>query len=182
MTTQSYDAVCWYEYLKVFPETDSKGFLQQCSGQAKAKQEQIQNPSEQNKKFFKTYPDKKAKMYGEWMAGPMGGLPSDYNSKCQKYMTDSTAEPPSDESDALRDSNSANAYPFKALAYCMMNVLREKHGDEAIEAVKNERTHKYKYWMTTLLDRDNEFRARHGAEPLKLVKEVSWGNMRLFKS
>lgn len=37
---------------------------------------------------------------------------------------------------------------------------------------KGEITHSKKDWMQTLLDRDNEFRARHGVESLQVNREV----------
>lgn len=170
MSGRAFGAVCWYENLKQFPNTHSKQYGQ-CSSTADQLQKQIENPSEQNQIYFKTYPDKKAEFYGDSMRdNAISKIPEEYKSACEKYLKDPNAELSANEGEALNDQGAD--YPFKAFSYCLMQTLRKKHGDEAIEAVKNERTVKHKNWMKTLLDRENEFRARHGVEPLKLVKDV----------
>ncbi|ODM99598.1 Golgi-associated plant pathogenesis-related protein 1 [Orchesella cincta] len=149
MSTRAYDAVCWYVNLKQFPNTNSNGFMS-CQGQAQSVVSQISS-------------DDDAKQYfGPWMIQlAMTGLPDDWPTICNDYLTDSAKTPPSDEKDALNDAD-PNDYPFKGFAYCMMNKLRSKFGEKAIKAVEDEMTHRTKDWRKTLLDRDNEFRARHG--------------------
>jgi len=166
MCVRAYDAVCWYEHLKQFPETHSDTY-NKCQGQA-----QFQMDSVNTNTFFNDYPDQKEPSFGQWLNDQtMGLLPDQYKSKCGKYLSDAKAEPPADESDALNDG--ANKYPYRAYAYCMIKTLRDTFGDKAIDAVKSEKTHSRKNWMQTLLDRDNEWRARHGVEPLQLVKDLT---------
>lgn len=45
MTVRAYDAVCWYEALKVFPNTNTKAF-NRCTGQAASLVKQITSDSE----------------------------------------------------------------------------------------------------------------------------------------
>lgn len=168
MVTRGYDSVCWYENLKSFPETNTKGF-NQCVGQAAQTQKFIENPEQQNREYMEFKEGNDIELYQDNMK--LDGLPADYSSKCDKYLKNPNEAPTSDESEVIKGKNKYD-YPFKALAYCLISTLREKHGEKAIDAVKNERTHKRKHWMQTLLDRENEFRARHGAEPLKLNKEL----------
>lgn len=97
-------------------------------------------------------------------------IPAQYNNNCGQLLTTPTAAATSDESDALNDRG--YDYPYKAFAYCLMNTLRQTHGDKAITAVKKEITHTRKNWKKTLLDRDNEFRARHGVQKVELMHEV----------
>lgn len=166
MGVRAYEAVCWWENLKQFPKTDTKGF-NQCTTQAEQQMNSILT-----KDFFKENPNLRTEYFGKWINDmAMKALPSVYEEKCEATLKDAKMTPASDESDALNDGG--NDYPYKAFAYCMMHTLREEHGDEAINDVKNERTHSKKNWMKTLLDRENEFRARHGVEPLQLVKDVS---------
>jgi len=168
MSVRSYDAVCWYENLKQFPNTHSDTYSN-CQGQAAFQQNYINTDD-----FFKQNPDQKESSFGSAIHDEaMSGLPTKYMSDCGQYLTDAKAEPPADESDALNDGG--NKYPYRAFAYCLMKSLRDTYGKEAIEAVKNEKTHSRKNWMQTLLDRDNEFRARHGVEPLQLVKDLNDG-------
>jgi hypothetical protein len=54
-----------------------------------------------------------------------------------------------------------------------MKTLRGKHGDKAIEAVKNERTVSIEPWMNAIHTRLNEFREHHGAKPLGLSQELT---------
>jgi len=170
MSVRAYDAVCWYEHLKQFPETSSDTY-NTCQDQAKG---QMDNINKDEDGFFAKYPDKKEEYFGKWVDDmTMGLLPDKYKSKCSKYLKDAKAEPPADESDALNDGS--NKYPYRAFAYCLMKTLRDAHGKEAIEAVKTEKTHSRKNWMQTLLDRDNEWRVRHGVEPLQLVKDLNDG-------
>jgi len=170
MGNRAYGAVCWYENLKAFPETHSKNYGM-CSTAVDNIPKEITNPSAQNKKYFEFYPEKKETWYGERVPNMLGRLPAEYKSSCEQYLKDPKADPPADESDAVNDGG--NDYPYKAYTYCMMKTLRDKHGDDAIQAVKDERTHSLKHWMTTLLDRENEFRKRHGAEQLTLSKDLN---------
>jgi len=166
MSTRSYDAVCWYENLKQFPKTHSKDY-NKCAGKQKFQMNQIMTND-----FFVKNADKKEEYFGKWSEEKViVALPAPYKEACTKYLKDAKAEPPADESDTLNDGG--NKYPYKAYAYCLMMVLRKEHGDEANEAVKNERTHTKKHWMKTLNDRENEFRARHSSEPLQLSDELN---------
>lgn len=56
---------------------------------------------------------------------------------CYKYLKDNKASPPSDESDALKDEKKDKNYPFKALAYCLIGVMKKRHGSKSIDAVVN---------------------------------------------
>lgn len=169
MASKAYDAACWYENLKNFPNTNTKQYLN-CGGALEFQKKQVLTT---NQDYFAFYPDKKVTAFGEWNMANMGSdkIPIQYNTNCVAPLKDPKATPTSDESDALNDGG--NDYPYKAFAYCMLNTLRQTHGDKAIEAVKNERTKQLQDWMKTLNDRDNEFRARHGSPPLGVVEEVS---------
>jgi len=160
------DSVCWYENLRVFPDTDTKGF-NGCTGQAKFQKNFVMTTP-----IFATYPQMRLSSFGKAIQDQViGAYPSQYQSNCGKFLDDPKAATSVNEGDVLNDQG--NEYPFKAFAYCFMNTLRQTHGDGAIDAVKNEVTHVKKNWMATALDRQNEFRARHGVEPLQLVKELN---------
>ncbi|CAL8110967.1 unnamed protein product [Orchesella dallaii] len=162
MSVRAYDLVCWYEKLKQFPNTDSDGYTMQCFGQAEGVKKQITD-------------DDMAKQYfGDWMIQlAMSGLPEEYGSTCDAYLMDADKAPAVDESDALNDGQEGSTYPFQGFSYCLLTKLRKKFGEKAIQAVKDEKTHQKKHWMSTLLDRDNEFRARHGSPPFKLIRELN---------
>lgn len=132
MSSKAYDAVCWYENLKQFPNTHSKDY-NNCAGMVAFQKKQVMTT---NQDYFKTYPDKKEMSFGEWVAKnemKPEKIDVQYNKECGGYLKDPKAQPASDEGDSLNDGG--NEYPYKAYAYCLMSTLREKHGDEAIEAV-----------------------------------------------
>ncbi|CAL8068384.1 unnamed protein product [Orchesella dallaii] len=156
----AYDAVCWYETLKNFPKTNSKGFGK-CGTTCSQMKSQVMKYDEPKQKEY----------FGKFLAQHgFGSIPSQY-STCESVLISGATETSDDESDALRDGK--QEYPFRAFAYCMMKALRSKHGDKAIEAVKAEKTHSKKHWMETLLTRDNEFRALHGSPPLKRISPLN---------
>ncbi|CAL8068382.1 unnamed protein product [Orchesella dallaii] len=156
MSSQAYEAVCWYEYQKIFPNTNTKAYTQ-CTTQSIQKKDDIQKriPVDQQQEYF-----------SKWMPSTMGVLPSAYASKCGSLLESGTSETSDNEGDVLRDQG--NVYPFRAFAYCMMKTLRERNGEEAIQAVKDERTHSLKDFASTLLERENAFRALHGSKPMQL--------------
>ncbi|CAL8121528.1 unnamed protein product [Orchesella dallaii] len=156
----AHKAACWYEYLKQFPKTDAKAgglCLITCDFQ---------------KESAKKYDGDRGKnAFISGVSGqPMESLPSEYASNCNADLKSASADSSTDESDALNDGK--QKYPFRAFAYCLMKTLRSRNGAKAIEAVKSERTHYTQDWRQTLLDRDNEFRARHGANPLVRIAEL----------
>jgi hypothetical protein len=59
----------------------------------------------------------------------------EYQTACKKYLNKPKANPQADENEALNDGE--RDYPFKGFFYCMINVLRERHGDKLIEEIKN---------------------------------------------
>lgn len=63
MSSRAYDAVCWYENLKQFPETHSKGYSD-CKGQVAFQKNQVLTS---NKEYFAAYPDKQESAFGEWV-------------------------------------------------------------------------------------------------------------------
>jgi len=167
MSIRAYDAVCWYENLKQFPNTHAKEY-NKCGGQQKYQKNEIETNA-----FFKgDNAGMKEEYFGKWTDDKViGKLPKPYKDACSKYLKDSKAQPSDDESDALNDPE--KEYPYRGYAHCLMHTLREQHGDDAITAVKSEKTHTRKNWMQAINDRENEFRARHGSDPLKLVKDLN---------
>jgi len=162
MGVRAYDAICWYENLKQFPKTDTHQYLQ-CADSASFQNDYIKKTMSSD--------DQRKEYYGKWIdEKAMGNIPTKYKSQCSKYLKDADASPLSDESAAINDAG--NEYPFKAFAYCLISTLRSNHGDAAVEAVKSERTVSRKHWKQTLLDRDNEFRARHGVGPMVRMKDL----------
>lgn len=165
MVTTAYEAVCWYEYLKVFPKTDRDSF-NKCTKKAVGSQHAVKrlNPKTEEKAIE----DYQVQINH---INLLAKLPSEYNAKCGKYIEKHDAQPEYNEAQTLKDNNAEN-YPFKALAYCLISTLGDKHGAEAIEAVEDERTLGHKDWRELIGNRENEFRARHGAKPLKQEKEL----------
>jgi hypothetical protein len=159
MAATAYEAVCWYELLKKFPPKSP--LKVQCLGKARFEVEQAK----------KMKPAEMPKLFGERLKqNPMSKLPDKYKA-CEKYLKDVKAKPDGDESDVLKDGK--KEYPLKAFSYCMMSTLKKVNGDKAIKAVKSEITHSQKEWKQTLLDRENEARARHGVQPLKMLDELT---------
>ncbi|ODM99592.1 Golgi-associated plant pathogenesis-related protein 1 [Orchesella cincta] len=161
MGVRAYDSICWYEKLKRFPETDSKGFLRECFGKAENVKKQINGD------------DMALKYFGEWMIQlAMKRLPQEYGQSCNVYLQNPSKPYPVDLKKVLNDGQS-RPYPFEGASLCLLNVLREKHGEKATTAVFDEKTGPKKHWISVFLARDNEFRARHGSPPFQLVKELN---------
>ncbi|CAL8110968.1 unnamed protein product [Orchesella dallaii] len=161
MSIRAYDSICWFEKLKRFPQTDSKGYLQECYGKAENVKSQLKG-DDMAKKYF-----------GDWMIQlAMRRLPSEYGQRCNTYLQNPSVPFASSLRNVLNDGQNG-AFPFQGFAYCLLNVLREKYGEQATTAVANEKTVSGKYWINVMLDRDNEFRARHSSPPLQLVTELN---------
>ncbi|ODM94159.1 Golgi-associated plant pathogenesis-related protein 1 [Orchesella cincta] len=163
MASLAYESVCWYETLKQFPNTNSKGF-NHCNTLSKQMKKQVMDQMDDE--------DEQKKYFGQFMTDmAMGSLPAVYASTCNGDLASGSADTSENESDVLNDQG--QEYPFRAFAYCMMKTLQNQQGDEAIQAIKDEKTHARKHWMTIILDRDNEWRARHGAKPLTLNGDLN---------
>lgn len=94
--------------------------------------------------------------FGKWTDSMhMHQIPEEYSDKCSEYLKNAKSTPKYNEGDALADQNQ-KGYPFQAFAYCMLHTLRARHGDQAIEDVKNERTHARKNWKTVIFERQND--------------------------
>ncbi|CAL8068374.1 unnamed protein product [Orchesella dallaii] len=162
MACTAFETVCWYENLKQFPHTNTKGF-NGCTTQSKQMKKQVMDQM--------TDEDEQKKYFGQFMEEmAMQSLPSEYASNCNGDLTSGSSSTTDDESDVLNDQQ--QEYPFRAFAYCMMKTLKSKHGQEALEAIKDEKTHSRKHWKQVLLDRDNEFRALHGSQPFKRLTDL----------
>jgi len=162
MGAQAYQVVCWYETLKQFPRTNSTGFMD-CTGGGTGFAMMAPSMGDQTAQI---------QFFGSSMVSDaMPILPPEY-SNCNQYLNDYQSQFPVDEGDAIND-NHHGPYPFQGYSYCMMNTLRRKFGDQAIQQVKDEKTHSTKPWMQSIFDRDNEWRRRHGVPGFELNNELS---------
>lgn len=133
MSARAYGAVCWYENLKQFPKFNLDNYSN-CSDQVQSQKRRVLDSSPED---YSDIPGKQEGAFGSWVAeaafGPESGIPIQYSQICGSFLKDSKASSSIDEGDAVNDGG--KDYPYKGFAYCLMNALRQKHGDKAIEAV-----------------------------------------------
>ncbi|CAL8068617.1 unnamed protein product [Orchesella dallaii] len=92
-----------------------------------------------------------------------------YRRACEQYVDNENSKPAKDYSAILRDSGD---YPFKALAYCMLQTVEKRNGKNDLAALKS---HMWspKSFHQSIIDRENENRKRHGVPALKLDSELN---------
>lgn len=167
--------MCWYEYLKDYPNVNGPSSYLDCGGMLEFQRQFLMGQFETNKQYyFDLYPETKYTAFGDANVDNMKKLPDQYVTNCLSLLQEPRTKPTVNESDAMNDGDRKDDYPFKSFAYCMMNTLRRRHGDKAIEAVKNERTYATQDWKQSFVDEENLLRARHGSQPLKLNEEVRY--------
>ncbi|ODM96328.1 Golgi-associated plant pathogenesis-related protein 1 [Orchesella cincta] len=158
MVVRTHQGVCWYEYLKVLPNTNSRKFGN-CYIQAPNVLKQIVSQNLDDKYF------------GDWMIDlAMVHTPKHYHN-CNIYLKDPQKPPKTDHSDTLLESTDGS-YPFRGFVHCLVDNLEKTHGKKALSDLKR-KFGKEEHWKEVFLNRENEFRKRHGSEPLKLAKQLS---------
>lgn len=175
MLVKAYDAVCWFEALKKFPDTKVEMF-NECGGSAQftvdlnsAARKINVNANLTESKVLKDFNT-------AFENFPLSKIPREYAGNCTKFLW-SPLEPLPQEmeahvkQDVLKDSGID--YPFRAFSHCMMLNLRKINGDNAIESVMKERTHGQLDWKLTFHTRHNEYRALHKVDLYNFSQELS---------
>jgi uncharacterized protein YkwD len=160
MASRAYEAVCWYEYIKIFPKTQNKKY-NKCSGQSIQVKKQVKGDESQQPKTFGSFMG---------MLDTMSKIPSEY-AACNDELASASSETTLNEGETIGDQGQTG-YPLRAFTYCMMKTLRDKNGKEATDAVKEEKSGQRKHWTTVISERDNQYRARHGVPALQMTQNL----------
>ncbi|ODM94232.1 Golgi-associated plant pathogenesis-related protein 1 [Orchesella cincta] len=160
MVVDAYESVCWYEYLKQFPNTDNSAY-QKCGTQSSQIQADALEEADGTEKDY----------FIKNLSSEMDKLPSDYE-ECSSLLASATPDyKKASRNDPLKDGGQKN-YPFRGFSKCLMKTLEKRHGPQALKAVDDERISGSKSVTGALLERTNQWRALHGVEPLKLLKDL----------
>ncbi|CAL8068599.1 unnamed protein product [Orchesella dallaii] len=182
MITKAGKGVCWIEKLNKMPPIDNQGVNwgtcdmnmkfddDQYSSLLKTQQDNIRGQGFDPEKFSDMINNAVMDNLKQFVRQKFDQLPHTYQS-CQNYVDDEKATPAKDYSSILRDQ-SGGAYPWKAVAHCLMQVMESENGADSVRDLKNNMA-RPKPFHTAILDRENANRARHGVPALKMDPELN---------
>ncbi|CAL8068605.1 unnamed protein product [Orchesella dallaii] len=182
MVAKAGKGVCWIEKLNKMPPIDDQGVnWGTCDGNMKFKDDEYARMLKDNQDSIRSQgfdPDQYKDMINtsvmnnlkQFVRDKFSQLPSAYQT-CQSYVDNENAAPQKDYTSLLKDAP-GGAYPWKAVAHCLMQVLDAENGADSVRDLKN-------YWsrpkpfLKAILDRENANRARHGVPSLKMDPELN---------